>query len=107
MNGSGKGSDAGPQPNERTPIREAGQLSPPVVRAPIYECAQAVHVEGFMPHAIVTVWTNLTEQIARERPLVGFGDFGVSRPLAFGDRITATQEAFGLVSDHSPHFSGI
>jgi hypothetical protein len=39
-----------PSPNPDVPVREKGQLSPPIVRDPIHECARAVHVSGFIPH---------------------------------------------------------
>jgi hypothetical protein len=91
----------GPQSNERVPVRERGQLSPPGVLQPVYECALAVHVDGFVPHALVKVWANGTELLAADRPVVGFHDFPLGRPLVVGDVVTATQEAFGFVSLHS------
>lgn len=54
-----------------------------------------------LPHALVNVWANLTEFISTERPVVGFRDFPLICPFNVGDHVTATQEVFGLVSDHS------
>jgi hypothetical protein len=104
-NGKGNGGDQElqPRPNEGAPIRSAGQLSPPIVREPIHECARAVHVEGFIPHAQVVVYANGVEVVGQRRPYVGFDDIPLTRPLSAGDQITATQAAFGLTSAHSQH----
>jgi hypothetical protein len=93
--------DGQPRPNRAAPIKEKGQLSPPSVRAPIYECARSVFVYGFIPHALVVVYANGVEVVGSSRPYVGFGDIGLTRALVVGDRITATQRAFGFTSDQS------
>jgi hypothetical protein len=90
-----------PRGNDVAPIDDRGQLSPPIVRGPIYECARAAHVEGFVPHALVVVYANGVEVVGHSRPYVGYDDVPLTRPLAVGDRITATQQAFGLTSDQS------
>jgi hypothetical protein len=90
-----------PRPNEHAPIREGGQLSPPIVRKPIYECARAVHVEGFIPHALVVVYANKTEVVGHRHPYFSYDDIPLLRALVPGDQITATQSAFGLTSDQS------
>jgi len=43
----------------KVPIRSGKELSPPIV-SPVGECAKAVHVSGFIPHAIVRVFVNGT-----------------------------------------------
>jgi hypothetical protein len=93
-----------PRSNKKAPVRKGGQLSPPMVRKPIYECARAVHVEGFIPHAVVTVYANGVEVIGHDKPYFGYADIKTSRALVPGDVITATQEAFGFTSaqSHSP-----
>jgi len=91
-----------PRPNKQAPVKEGGQLSPPVVQKPIYECARAVHVDGFIPHATVTVYANGVEVIAKDQPYVGYADLKTSRALVVGDAITAVQQAFGLTSAPSP-----
>ena len=97
-NGNGNGQ---PRPNPAAPVKEKGQLSPPIVRHPIHECARAVYVSGFIPHALVVVYANGVEVVGSKRPYVGFGDIPLTRALVVGDRITATQQAFGLTSDQS------
>jgi hypothetical protein len=101
-NGSNGGNGGGEaRPNEQAPIREAGQLSPPIVRKPIYECARAVHVEGFIPHALVVVYANKIEVVGHRHPYFGYDDIPLLRALVPGDQITATQAAFGFTSDQS------
>ena len=79
------------------------ELSPPVVYRPIYECAQAVHVSGFIPHARVKVFANGSELVGEAEPPFGFTDQPVelTRPLKFDESITATQTVEGLTSEHS------
>ena len=64
------------------------------MRAPIYECARAVHVSGFFPHALVTVYAHEFEPVGHKRPWVGFDDIPLNRALVPGDHITATQEVY-------------
>src|SRR5882724_12432691 len=90
-----------PQKNENAPIKQAGQLSPPIVRKPIYECAAAVHVESFIAHAKVTVFSNGIEVVGTDTPYTGSAEIKLTRTLVVGDNITAMQEAFGLKSDQS------
>ena len=82
-------------------MKEPGQLSPPMVGKPIHECAEAVHIYGFIPHATVTVYANTTERVGEASPHFGFADISLSRPLKLGDSITATQTVDGVTSDHS------
>lgn len=89
----------GPNLNDRFPIREG--LSPPVVAKPIYECAEAVHVSGVVPHATVRVYAGTTELLAETAPPFAFADFTLSRRLSVGESITATQTVGSLTSDHS------
>ena len=90
-----------PQKNERAPIQETGQLSPPIVREPIYECAAAVHVESFVAHAVVTVFSNGVDVVGKDKPYMGQADIQLTRPLKADEKITATQDAFGLTSEQS------
>jgi hypothetical protein len=87
-----------PQKNDHVPIRENGQLPPPIVRKPIYECAKAVHVEGFIPHARVTVYANGVEVIGKDKPYTSQAEIKLTRALKNKELVTATQEAFGLTS---------
>lgn len=55
-----------PNLNDRFPIGES--LSPPIVEKPIYECAEAAYVTGFVPHATVKVYADASELLAEEVP---------------------------------------
>lgn len=88
-----------PRINPEFPIGES--LSPPFVGSPIYECAEAVHVSGFVPHAIVRVWANGNDLVAEDAPAFGFVDLALRRPLARGESITATQTVGAITSVHS------
>jgi len=88
-----------PRINDHFPIQES--LSPPIVASPIPECAEAVYVSGFVPHARVQVFANLIELLADETPPFGFADIRLSRPLGKGESITATQIVEAVTSPHS------
>ena len=90
-----------PQKNEQAPIREKGQLSPPGIRKPIYECAKSVHVLGYVPHALVKVYAGGTEVVGTKTPYTGEDDVALTRALKKGEAITATQTAFGFTSDQT------
>ncbi len=89
----------GPRLNDRFPIRES--LSPPVVARPIYECAQAAYVTGFVPHAMVRVYAGGNELLAEEQPEFGFKEITLRRGLTLGESITATQTVGSITSRHS------
>ena len=83
----------------KIPIRNRGQLPWPRIRQP-HECAQALYVDSFLPHARVRIFANTTELIGDQRPWVGYElNFPLSRPLKSTDMLTATQEYQGVVSD--------
>lgn len=98
---SAQGSRLEPRINRDFPLNEEGQLSPPVVSQPIHECAQAVHVSGFISHATVQVFANGSELIGTAVPHVGFADISLTRALNLGDKITATQSVTGTTSMQS------
>lgn len=87
--------------NPEFPIKDGDDLSPPIVRSPIYECAEVVDVHGFIPGAKVRIYANLNELIGEDNPVFGFGTLHVNRPLKVGDSITATQTVEGFTSNHS------
>ncbi|KAL5314425.1 hypothetical protein ACEPPN_018852 [Leptodophora sp. 'Broadleaf-Isolate-01'] len=89
----------GPRLNDRFPIDKG--LSPPILGKPIPECSEAAHVEGFVPCAIIRIYSNITDQLAEERPPFGFADIILRRPLNRGESIAATQEVQGITSEHS------
>lgn len=90
-----------PQRNDRVPIRSAEQIPWPRIRLP-HECARAVYVGSIIPHARVRIYANVTELIGDQLVYVGYDDnFPLTRPLTSTDSLTATQEAFGLVSQPS------
>lgn len=86
--------------NDEFPIGES--LSPPFVSSPIYECAEAVHVSGFVPHATVRVWAAGSELLADDAPVFGFADMPLKRALKVGESITATQTVNSIDSAQSP-----
>ncbi len=90
-----------PQIHGEYPIESGVQLSPPIVAKPIHECAAAVHVYGFMPHAEVRVYANANELIGQATPDFAFADIALSRALVLGERISATQTVNNLDSAHS------
>jgi len=86
----------GPNINDRFPIKEPNSLSPPIV-GPIGECAQAVHVSGFLPHALVRVQVNGVQE-ASAQPYFAEADINLPHPLVLNDKVTATQEVLGITS---------
>ncbi|WP_109488503.1 LGFP repeat-containing protein [Occallatibacter savannae] len=88
--------DGGPKINDRFPIREPNSLSPPIV-GPIGECAKAIHVSGFLPHAIVRVQVNGIQR-ASAQPYFAEADIDLPAPLALNDKVTATQQVLGITS---------
>jgi len=89
-----------PRINDRFPIRSEDQLSSPIVD-PIHECAEAVYVHGFIPHAIIKVYANINELIGEDAPSFGFGQINLKRPLKLSESITATQTVGNTTSNHS------
>jgi hypothetical protein len=77
----------GPRINDRFPIRD---LSPPVVGNPVHECAEAVYVSGFVPHARVRVFAKLREVPADGEPPFGFKVMTLNRPVKLDESLTAT-----------------
>src|SRR5215218_2057963 len=88
-----------PQINDRYPINQ--MLSPPIVASPIPDCAEAVYVTGFVPHARVRVFANFTDLLAEEAPPFGFAEMRLNRPVKLGESITATQTVENFESPHS------
>jgi transglutaminase-like putative cysteine protease len=88
-----------PDTNDRFPLRES--LSPPLIAHPVFECAEAVYVTGFMAHARVRVFANVTELLAEEEPPFGFATITLKRPVKAGESLTATQEVDNQTSPHS------
>src|SRR5580693_631171 len=90
-----------PKINDHFPIKSGDDLSPPVV-SQVSGCAKAVHVSGFLPHAIVKVFAHVTEQIGVANPYFAEADIPLTGELKVGEKITATQEALGKTSAQSP-----
>ena len=89
----------GPDINDHFPLRES--LSPPLIDHPVFECAEAVFVTGFMAHARVSVFANLNDPLAQEEPPFGFATITLNRRVNAGESLTATQEVNGQTSLHS------
>jgi len=78
------------------------RLSPPTVNDPLYECATAVTVEGFVPGAKIDIYANGTILIGGGISDSPWGQsFSVNPPLSVGQKITATQTFGGHTSPHS------
>jgi hypothetical protein len=89
-----------PRLNEEYQIETGEQLSIPYIKSPLYTCAQAVFVSGFVPGALVRVFADGTE-IGRETPHLGYAKIELDRPLKQGETVTATQEVNGKESAES------
>ena len=87
--------------NKRFPIEE--NLSPPIVRDPVPECSEAVHVFGFIPGALVQVYAGGSELLAEDAPPFGFAGMLLSRKVTVGESISATQTVGNQTSVHSIH----
>jgi hypothetical protein len=75
-----------PEPDGKT------RLSPPTVNEPLYACATAVTVEGYVPRAKIDIYANGTTLIGGGISDSPWGQsFSVNPPLSVGQRITATQ----------------
>jgi hypothetical protein len=87
--------------NKNFPIRNpkgGSNLSPPNVEA-TNECAVAVYVDAFVPHATVTVVLNGASVIGGPvAPEFGFAAIPLTPALHTGDKITATQTVNGVKS---------
>ena len=83
------------------PVESPDNLSPPIVEEPIYQCAQIVRVSGFVPGALVEVYANGVELLARVEPHFGFADIELSRSLDVGDTVSARQIVEGVTSSAS------
>src|ERR1700682_4617496 len=90
-----------PTINQRLPIKERSNLSPPIVEPPIHECALAVKVSGFVPKAMIHVFANGSELVGTANPKHGPAEVPLKRPLVLGDVITATQTVAGVTSVQS------
>ena len=88
--------------NERYPLSDPANLAPPIIDPVVRDCARAVHVRGFVPGALVQVWSNDFEEIGRAAPHFGDEDIAIYRPLDVEDILTATQTVDGVTSPHSP-----
>ncbi len=94
--GAGK-PDGPPHISGQFPVKESGNLSPPIV-SPVGECARAVHVSGFVPHAIIRVFVNSAGPIGTRHAYFADDDVPLSVVLKLGDKVTATQEVLGITS---------
>lgn len=90
---------------ERLDLKEDRELlSPPWLAEPLYQCATAVTVHGFVPHATLEVQVDGTTVVTQA---VGFPEpvgatLALPSPLVEGQVVRVRQEADGLVSDWSP-----
>ncbi|KAB5540262.1 hypothetical protein GE09DRAFT_1225719 [Coniochaeta sp. 2T2.1] len=87
----------GPLINREFPIDKA--LSPPTLDQPIFECAEAVRVSGYVPCATIEVFANGSESVGKDTFPFAVADITLSRPLKLCDSITATQTVNGITSN--------
>ena len=99
---SGCKGDNDPDINKRYPVGD-GVLSPPMVYSPIHQCAEAVHVYGFIPHAHIRVYANGNELVGETETEYGFTDVALTRSLDIGEAISATQTVDGATSVRTHH----
>jgi hypothetical protein len=88
--------------NDKWPIQDPSgrsELSPPHVE-PTNECSKSVYVDGFVPHATITVFRGGGAIGAPFVSTFGFADVPVPQ-LHNGDQITAIQTVNGVNSAHS------
>jgi outer membrane protein assembly factor BamB len=90
----------GPDINQRFPIREKSNLSPPIVVPPIHDCALAVRVTGFVPGAVVRVFANGLD-VGAAKPTDDPADIKLKKAVGLGDAITATQTVGSVTTDPS------
>ncbi len=88
-----------PNLNGQFPVNRE-TLSPPIVSDPIHECAKAVHVSGFIPHAMVRVLEDGLE-VGHATPFFGDDDIALTHALTLGRHITATQTVGSVTSPPS------
>ncbi len=84
--------------NKRYPV-SGKDLSPPTVEA-TNQCAVSVYVDGFVPHATVTVFVDGVKDVA-VTPEFGFAAIHLTNPLHTGDKVTARQTVNGVTSKPS------
>ena len=92
-------------PTKRLKLEDKRFLSPPLVGAPLYECAKAIVVYGFDPGAMLDVQQNgatILAGVAGGFPQPQGALLTLPAPLATGDVIRARQKAGGLTSGWSP-----
>ena len=86
-------------PTERLKLKDKRFLSPPLVGAPLYQCAKAVVVYGFDPGATLDVQVNGTTVLAGVAggfPQPQGALLTLPAPLVAGEVIRARQKAGGL-----------
>jgi hypothetical protein len=91
-------------PTERLKLKETRFLSPPIVGAPLYQCAKAVVVYGFCPGARLDLEVNGSIVLAGVP--AGFPQpqgalLTIPAPLVAGDIVRARQKSAGLTSGWS------
>jgi outer membrane protein assembly factor BamB len=95
------GSASGQDTSEPFPVRERGNISPPIVGSPIHECAVVVSVSAFVPKVLVQVFANGSELVGSDKPKHSPATIKLTRPLVLGDIITATQTIGSIPSNQS------
>jgi hypothetical protein len=90
----------GPKINDQFPVKDRSNLSPPIVAAPIHECARVVFVYGFIPKATVEVFAS-GSLVGTDSPIMGFAEIKLTRALVLNEAITARQKVGAQISGPS------
>ncbi len=85
-----------PQPPTPPPGHNyVDHLSPPIIDAPVYDCARTVLVKGYTVGAEVILYANGNEELAKGKPYFWYWPFTLTRALIEGDVVTAIQKVKG------------
>lgn len=83
---------------------DRGLLSPPWLAGPLYKCATAVTVWGFVPHATLDVEVDgtIVNSVVAGFPEPQGQRVSLPAPLVTGQKVRARQHSGGFTSDWSP-----
>ena len=92
--------------NEKDLQEDSNNLSPPIVKEPLYACTNAIVVQGFIPDAKIEIFVNGTSVGGNVSDSQSGQLFAISATLAVGDSVTATQTFDGKISDAEVESAG-
>ena len=71
-------------------VSALGDLSPPIIKRPIYDCAEVIRFSGACRDSEITIYRN-GSVVGQFPTFWGFGTYTFTNPLSDGDVISATQ----------------